>query len=272
VKIILSLFLLVGLMSAKAYSKTYVVGVENIEYYPNYNTTKGKYSASAGKEILDAFAKHAGIKLKYKPYPVARLFKTMFKKKNKLDFKFPDHPYWKGDLKHKFCKSRGFKPTDNGALNKLDPKCVVFSDYAFQYIDGVMVKKENLGKGVKAIKKLGFIRGFTAWDYYKQIYVDKTIKGVEANNFQGLLKQINKNRISGGYMSISGGQHGLSQIGLTGKVVYDPSLPHTESGYGMSTWKHPDVIAKFNQFLKDKKDELDVIRKKYGVYGLYKKK
>ena len=270
-KIILGLIIM-GLLSSASYSKTYVVGVENIEYYPNYNTTKGKYSASAGKEILDAFAKHAGITFKYKPYPVARLFKTMFKTKNKLDFKFPDHPYWKGDLKHAFCKKRGIKLTDNGALNKIDPKCITFSHYAFQYIDGVMVKKENLGKGVKAIKKLGFIRGFTAWDYYKQIYVDKTIKGIEANDFQGLLKQISKGRISGGYMSITGGRHGLGLIGLKGQVVYDPSLPKTESGYGLSTWKHPGVIAQFNKFLKEKKNELDAIRKKYGVYHLYQKK
>jgi len=259
-----------ALTFSNAFSKEYVVGVENISYYPNYTTVDGKYSASAGKEILDAFAKYAGIKLKYKPYPVARLFTTFLKKKSKLDFKFPDHEFWKGDKKKKFCEKLGYKPVKD-ALGGINQKCIKFSQYAFQYIDGVMVRKENLGKGVGSLKKLGFVRGFTAWDYYKQIYVDKTIKGKEANDFQGLLKQISKNRIDGGYMSIAGGRHGASLIGLANKLVYDPALPATKSGYKLSSHKHKDIVEKFDKFLVEKKAELDEIRKKYKVYNIYKK-
>ena len=266
----LLIFLFFSLLTTFSFAKTYVVGVENISYYPNYTTVDGKYSASAGKEILDAFAKDAGIKFKYKPYPVARLFTTFLKKKSKLDFKFPDHEFWKGDKKKEFCKKLGYQPVKD-ALGGINQKCIKFSQYAFQYIDGVMVKKENLGKGMGSLKKLGFIRGFTAWDYYKQIYVDKTIKGKEANDFQGLLKQISKNRIDGGYMSIAGGRHGASKIGLADKLVYDPGLPATKSGYKLSSHKHKDIIEKFDKFLAEKKDMLDEIRKKYKVYNIYKK-
>ena len=267
-KILLSIAML-GLFVSTSFSKTYVVGVENINYYPNYTTINGKYAASAGKEILDAFAKDAGIKFKYKPYPVARLFSTFLKKKSKLDFKFPDHEYWKGDKKKSFCKKLGYQPVKD-ALGGINQKCIKFSQYAFQYIDGVMVKKENLGKGQGALKKLGTIRGFTAWDYIGGIKSGK-IKIKEANDFQGLLKQISKNRIDGGYMSISGGRHGASQIGLAGKLVYDPALPATKSGYKLSSHKHKDIIEKFDKFLVEKKDMLDEIRKKYKVYNIYKK-
>ena len=104
----LLIFFFFSLLTTFSFAKTYVVGVENISYYPNYTTVDGKYSASAGKEILDAFAKDAGIKFKYKPYPVARLFTTFLKKKSKLDFKFPDHEFWKGDKKKEFCKKLGY--------------------------------------------------------------------------------------------------------------------------------------------------------------------
>ena len=260
---------MLGLFVSTSFSKTYVVGVENINYYPNYTTVNGKYAASAGKEILDAFAKDAGITFKYKPYPVARLFTTFLKKKSKLDFKFPDHEYWKGDKKKSFCKKLGYQPVKD-ALGGINQKCIKFSQYAFQYIDGVMVKKENLGKGQAALKKLGTIRGFTAWDYIGGIKSGK-IKIKEANDFQGLLKQISKSRIDGGYMPISGGRHGASQIGLAGKLVYDPALPATKSGYKLSSHKHKDIIEKFDKFLVEKKDMLDEIRKKYKVYNIYKK-
>ena len=268
-KILLSLTLF-GVLVSSSFAKTYIVGVENISYYPNYTTVDGKYSSSAGKEILDAFSKHSGVKFKYKPYPVARLFTNFLKKKSKLDFKFPDSPFWKGDKKKSFCKKLGHD-SDKNALGGISPKCIKYSKYAFQYIDGVMVKKENLGKGKNSLKKLGFIRGFTAWDYYKEIYVDKTIAGKEANDFQGLLKQISKNRIDGGYMSIAGGRYGASQIGLADKLVYDPALPATKSGYSLASHKHKDIVEKFDKFLVDKKDMLDEIRKKYKVYNIYKK-
>ena len=134
-----------------------------------------------------------------------------------------------------------------------------------------MVKKENLGKCLPSLKKLGFLKEFTAWDYYKEIYVEKTIKGKEANDFQGLLKQIIKNRVDGGYISIAGRGHEASQIGLAGKLVYDPALPATKSGYKLSSNKHKDIIEKFDKFLVEKKAELDEIRKKYKVYEIYKK-
>ena len=105
------------------------------------------------------------------------------------------------------------------------------------------MKKENLGKCLPSLKKLGFLKEFTAWDYYKQIYVEKTIKGKEANDFQGLLKQIIKNRVDGGYISIAGRGHEASQIGLAGKLVYDPALPATKSGYKLSSNKHKDIIV-----------------------------
>lgn len=85
------------LVFASIFSKEYVVGVEDISYYPHYESIDGVFQDSYSKAILDLFSEYSGHKLVYKPLPVKRLFRSIVN--GSIDFKYPDNEYWSADDK-----------------------------------------------------------------------------------------------------------------------------------------------------------------------------
>lgn len=223
-------------------AKKFVVGVENLEFYPLYSWDGKNYSGFF-KEFLDGFAESKGYTLVYKGLPVKRLYKSFFK--GKVDFKYPDSPYWGADLK------KG--------------KSIHYSNGVVEYIDGTVVLKENKGKGIGAVKNLGIVRGFTAWDYLGHIKAGK-VKINESNGFDSLLKKLMKNRVSGAYANIAVANYIAGEkLGKKGVVVFDPALPHTKGNYQISTMKYPSVIKELNTYIKKNKTKIAKLKKKYKV-------
>lgn len=134
-----SVLMLSPILSSVAHAqKTFIVGVEDHNYYPQYwyDSKKQEYSGYA-REVLDLFAKQHNYQLIYKPYPVNRLFTSFINEK--VDFKFPDNSYWKSDVK------------------KESGKHIIYSQPVTEYIDGVVVLPENKGKGLEHLKKMGTV-------------------------------------------------------------------------------------------------------------------
>ncbi|MBM7557968.1 substrate-binding periplasmic protein [Halanaerobacter jeridensis] len=243
-KIILLLVVALVLSSVfvVAAEETYVVGVENINYYP-YSTVKdGEYQGFA-REVLDLFAEKSGYKFIYKPLPVKRLFMGLVNKK--IDFKYPDNPYWGQDMK---------QGTE-----------IQYSEEVVKYIDGVLVKPKNKGKKVEQIRSLGIVRGFTPYDYLDRIKSGK-IRLIKAASFASSLKLGINNRVDGVYSNIAVARYFLKEeVNQPNALVYDPSLPHSKSAYHLSTAQHTQVINEFNKFLKDNKEEIKKLKEKYKV-------
>jgi len=241
-RLLLSLSLCAA-MAAQA-AQVYRVGVEELKYYPVYEDDHGEYIGYA-RELLDAFAKSQGIVFKYVPLPVNRLFKTFISPQGNLDFKFPDNPYWQAGLK--------------------TPVHIVYSDPVLAYIDGVMVRPEDKGRGLPALRALGTIAGFTPERYRKLIQAGQ-IRLEEFSNFSGLLQQAINKRLNGAYINVAIARYQLRDvIRAPDALVFDPDLPYTESGYYLSTIKHPDVIGKLNQFLREHANEVNALKRKYQV-------
>lgn len=234
-----SLLTLAPLNTAQAQS--YTVGVENIEYYPQYTIVDGKYGGF-GREVLDRFAKDSGITFDYVPLPVARLFADFVNKK--VDFKYPDNSYWSSDLK--------------------DGKGVIYSDPVVAYIDGVSVLAANKGKNVSDFKTLGTVKGFTAWDWLSLVNEGK-VSLLENSNFSGLVQQALLNRVDGAYANIAVVNHTLEKLGKAGELVFDESLPHTKSFYHFSSIKHPMMVEKFNAWMKANSDAVAEMKNRYGL-------
>jgi hypothetical protein len=149
-----------------ANANEYTMGVEDYTNFLPYSAYKeGKYSG-LGKDILNLFAKQKGYVFKYIVLPLKRRDRYFID--NKLDFIFPDNPYWIAD------KKKGVK---------------IFYAAMLEYTDGVVVKKENIGRGVKAIKILGMPLGFTPWQYLDKVNSGK-IK-VDESNYREPLKTRN---------------------------------------------------------------------------------
>jgi ABC-type amino acid transport substrate-binding protein len=162
-----------------------------------------------------------------------------------IDFKYPDNKDWRSDLKgtHK----------------------VIYSVPVVNYVDGVMVLPKNRGKGKVALKKLGAVRDFTAWDYLDDIKAKRMVL-VENNSFTGVLQQVLNGYIDGVYCNVVVGSYHLSEVlKQSGGLVFDPGLPHTRGGYTLSTTKHPKVIEEFNAFLTEKKDLVNRLKIKYQI-------
>ncbi|MDQ3233565.1 MAG: transporter substrate-binding domain-containing protein, partial [Pseudobdellovibrionaceae bacterium] len=209
----------------------YTVGVEYLEYYPAYNYI-GHPDASASKDILDDFANKSGHQFKYVALPVSRLYEKFLD--GTVDFKFPDHPDWQSGIK--------------------TGKAVLYSDPVFEYIDGLLVLDKAKLKNLADLKKIGSFRGFTIWDYKKDID-QKRIKVKSYDSVRQLVMAGLKGSVDGIYLNIKVAQHYLSQIqseqqGI-GSLEFQDRLPFTRSNYRLSSIQHGQVLQQFNQYLQD---------------------
>lgn len=236
---IFKLFLVVIFVGTFLNAKEYVIGVENIKYYPHYSVEKGEYVGYA-REVFDLFASKKGYKFTYKPLPIKRLFNDFLN--GSLDFKYPDNPYWQKGLK--------------------EGKNVLYSKSVTEYIDGVMVKTEN--RGSVKLKKLGTVMGFTPWEFLSQIE-KKEIVVKENKSFDNLLKQTIAGRVDGAYINTSIAKYNLEKTKSSGKLIFDKTLPFTKSSYLISTMKHPKILKEFNQFLKSNEKEIGLLKRKYKI-------
>lgn len=235
------LFLSFGaLISWGVSAKSYVIGVEEIDYYPYYHLDNKEYRGFA-RELFDAFAKQEGITFTYRPLPITRLYREL--KDGGVDFKFPDSPFWG-------------KSEKTGANFS-------YSGDVVGYIDGVMVPANEKDITVDQFNKLGVVRGFSPW--VMMSYIDKgKIKTHEVNSWKGLIKLALYGRVDGAYFNIAVGRYNLEKhFNKKDALVFASSLPHDKSNYKMSTIKHPELLDKLNQFLVS--DEANKIRNKYQL-------
>ncbi len=210
-----------------AQNKDYIVGVENVFYFPHFVYENHRYGGFA-REILDAFAKRGGYTFEYKARPVARLF-LEYLKMDEFDFKYPDNSCWQIDMKKN--------------------KEVIYSQPVVKYLDGVMMLAERKGRGVKHLKTIGTIRGFTPWDYLDLIKVGK-VDINESNGIIPLIKMTLIERIDGAYINVDIARYQLeNSFHKPNALVFDPDLPHTKSFYHLSSIKHPEIIEEFDKFL-----------------------
>ncbi|HPO50034.1 MAG TPA: transporter substrate-binding domain-containing protein [Spirochaetota bacterium] len=249
----LTVFLVYGAFSQT--KKEFVIGVENIKYYPIYNWDGKNYTGYA-KDLLDAFAAKKGYTFKYLALPVARLFND-FLNGNTIDFKFPDNPYWSSDMKK--------------------DKNLIYSKSIVEYIDGVIVHPDRKSLGVDKLKILGTVMGFTAWEYLDMVS-SKNISLKESTDLNGVLQQTMNKHIDGAYVNVTVAEYTLNEVLKKPKsLIFNDKLPYTKSSYFISSIKHPQIVEEFNQFLESNKAEVNKLKAKYKVeepiksFGPYKK-
>ena len=236
------------LLVAPVYSSeeiTFVIGVEDNQYFPQYSYENGEYKG-IGKQILDAFFTSKGYKYEFKALPVARLFQTFVD--HGIDFKYPDNAFWSITLKQ--------------------GKGVIYSNPVIPSTDGVMVLPENLGKkSANQIKILGTIRGFTAPQWMGRVEKGEMILA-ENDNSKLLVKQVLANRIEGAYANIDVMSYILrTEYKNANALVFDPSLPHTNDYYYFSTINYPEIIEEFNVWLSTNKEFVQNLKTEYGIIG-----
>jgi len=134
-----------------------------------------------------------------------------------------------------------------------------------EYIDGVIVSKERLGAGKSALKTVGNVRGFTAWDYLGDIEKG-TFKVKENSSLKGLVNLIKAKRIDGIYFNVFVARYYLKHTLFDeNSLMFDDTLPHSRSHYHVTSIKHPHVIVEIDEFIVNNSELIQALKEKYEV-------
>ena len=257
------LFLIVSLLcivwTSNSWSqRSYIVGVEDLSYYPFYVNSKGDYQGFA-RDLLDKFSEQENIQFFYHAMPPKDLFNSLLAKE--IDFKFPDNPYWQGDLK------QGHD--------------IYYSSGVLNYTDGALVLWPSESVKLSDIKVLGTINAFTPFAYLDLID-SGSLKVLEYSSLDDLVNAILHRDVDAGYFNVLIAKHFVANISLSTLldvkdkidiqldrpiIEFHSELPHTSSQYYLSSKKHPELIKRFNQFLKDNQELLTLLKQKYQAEG-----
>ncbi|NRR30216.1 hypothetical protein HSX11_08435 [Oxalobacteraceae bacterium] len=225
-------------------SRSYTVGVEDLQYYPLHTISNGNTFGGFAREVLDAFAKDQGYEFRYVPLPVNRLY-LAFLKEQSLDFKYPDNPKWKAELRGtaKIRYSAALVTTEEGA----------------------MVLPKHKGRSLREVKTLGTVLGFTPWPYLPAID-SKAIALSTGAEFEGLLRHALADHIDAVYVNIDVANYLLAErLNAPAGLLFDPGLPHARSDFSLSTLRHPGLLSEFDAFLQRERLMLQKLRSKYKI-------
>lgn len=219
-----------------------IIGVENIHYMPHYTTRDGVYQGFARK-MLDRFAREQGFQVIYRPLPLNRLYHEFVI--GKLDLKYPDNPQWSNDIKG----------------NRL----IHYSRPVVPYIDGAIVRRIDLGRGLDGLDVLGTVRGFTPFSYLQEITSGRIIL-LENTSTISLLTLLENQRIQALYANPDVLGYLLrQQPQLFSDLAFDPDLPHSKGYYRLSSIKYPKVIRSFDLWMARHAEELSKMRDEFGI-------
>ncbi|WP_394558591.1 substrate-binding periplasmic protein [Aquipseudomonas alcaligenes] len=226
-----------------ALAQTYVVGVEQQAFQPHYwQDEQGEYRGFA-REVLDLFARDAGIELRYQTFPVSQLTQQLLD--GNVDFKYPDSPRW--------------------AIGAKQGAGVAYSQPVVSYVDGVLVAPAKLGQGVEHLQRLALVEGWTPGDYQERIAAGKT-QLVRAADLKQMLRLAMRDEAQGAYYNVVVATYYLDNIRTRpGALVFDPSLPHSRGSFHLSSVRQAQLLKRFDQFLQAKASEIAALKERHGV-------
>ncbi|NQD95834.1 transporter substrate-binding domain-containing protein [Pseudomonas sp. CrR25] len=231
-------------LQSVAATAEYRVGVEDVDYYPIFSVAAadGQYRGFA-RELLDLFAAHEQIQLHYVPLPVRRLYRTYWD--GRLDLVFPDSPRWREPDKPE--------------------RAIRYSQPLLTFQDVVLVRPQRVGQPRASFRRLGFVRGFTPWKFRAEIAAGE-VEVHWAPNPQGLIHMALAGYIDGANMAQQVAAFHLSQQGRPDALVSEPELlPSSDSHYYLSSIRHPELIQRFDAFLRSERRAVAALKAKYGL-------
>ncbi|WP_339409217.1 substrate-binding periplasmic protein [Pseudomonas sp. EA_35y_Pfl2_R5] len=232
------------LYSTLATAEPLRVGLENHDYYPYYSAVEGQDFDGYCIALLRAFATREGLELELRPQPVNRLYRNMLSGQN-LDLLFPDNPAW--------------------ARKARDGQTLYYSQPVVQIVDATLVRAKRLGQGLHTVKRLGIVRGFTA-EAWQPVLAKNGVELVEVQDIHSMLRMLERNRLDAIYANPQVVQHQLRQLGLDpAQVQLDPQLPQVNTSFHLSSYKHPELIKRFDRFLLEEAVQLNQLRQRFNL-------
>lgn len=242
--------------NASTADRIITVGVENQDYFPHYGLdTNGEYRGFA-QALLERFAATEGLRLRYHPLPIGRLYREFVA--GKFDLKYPDNPGWSPELK-----------------TEAD---ITYSDPVATFTDGILTRPEQNGLPVEKLKRVGTILGFTLPKPLEARVAAGGLRKIQTKHYDSLLLMaLLGNRVDGIYASVEVGLHRLQQLktrpfrpGMRhptkeDTLVFQSQLPFYRDYYHLSSIHHPELIARFNAFQRENTESIRELKRQYGL-------
>lgn len=224
--------------------QTYVVGTEDVEYYPHYGKKAPKSIEFSGyaREFFDDFSRQYLLNISYQPQPIKRLYLNLLVSKS-IDFKYPDNPNWGQEVK----------------LNQT----VYYSVPISYYTDGVFVHQDNKNMPFSNIKELGILRGFTPELLMENLELYKT-KIRYFSRTSHMLLALKAKSIDAIYVNTDVAFYQIKLLNIP-SLIFKSSFPHKTGSYHLSTVKHPHILRKFNKYIEENSEAIGRLRSKYGL-------
>lgn len=240
---LLTVALAITVFSVQA-RETYTVVVQDIDYYPIYRADPSTESYSGyARELMDAFARHQGIRFEYRVRPIRRI--TMEYLAGRYDFALPDNPQW-----------------DRAAKEGLT---IHYSKALLTFEDAVFVPKVQQHMPIEEMTDYGTIYGFTPWKF--QGLIDSgQIEFKTASRPTNLVRMAMAGRVTAFNLAVPVAEYHFRKLGANGRFVPAPKLmPQIDSHYHLSTLKHPDLINAFDRFLRQQQATVNALLQRYDL-------
>ena len=242
------LCLLLMLFSTQLSAEKYIVGAQNIGYYPHYDFSASE-DKGVGWAILEAFSEHSGHEFIYLSMPIRRLQLELLK--GHVDFVYPDNPGWYNQVT---------KNTDKH-----------FSSPLTNAITGTFVSKDNTGNTMARIKRIAMPLGFTPVNWQQQVDKKQT-KLVWVSDIEAGMWLVQKRRVDAIDLEMHVASHISKNVNGLAPLTLDLTLPHNEIPFMLSSLRHKGIIDELNQFIENNPNKIREIKNTYGIISFRKLK
>lgn len=223
-------------------AKTYVIGIEQLDYYPHYDF-KSAQPRGYFFDLIQLYSQWSGDEFVFKALPVKRLYKDSIEL---TDFVYPDNRAWQPHL------------DIDSNITKYYSAPVIYT------LGATMVLPEKRSMTMDEFKVLANIHGFspTLWMELKQHHKFKILDVPDA---ESALRMAMRGRVDAANVEYNVALHHLQQMKLSGALVMAEHLPFTNLAFHLSSQKHPEQIRRFNQFLIEQQDQIQRLKRRYAL-------
>ncbi|MCC2607995.1 type 2 periplasmic-binding domain-containing protein [Planctobacterium marinum] len=222
---------------------TYIVGTENIVYFPHYDFVKSRDSYVAA--LLTQFAAQHNLEIQYVALPNKRLHLAL--EQGIVDFAYPDNPNWK-------------KLPKDPSLKKH------FSTTIAEATGSTIVRKSDIGKGLSGFNSLVVPFGFSPIKWLTLIS-NKEVKLVEVGNAMQALEMVALGRVSGADIEYHVASHLIKRHKKFHNLTMDPELPYDIVGFKMSSYRHPEILEQLNRFIAANPEQISLLKNQYQLFS-----
>tara|TARA_R110002167_G_C12699978_1_gene653349 strand:- start:5392 stop:6213 length:822 start_codon:yes stop_codon:yes gene_type:complete len=242
--LLFSLFAILFIGNNTLQAKEYIIGVEDVSYYPFYDfSAKDLEQDSFSKALLSSFFRYRGYQFKFVALPLKRFDKWYLEEA--IDFKFPDNVRWQTE--------------------QLKDLNIIYSRPVLQLTAGSYVLKKNQNLPRAAIKRLGTILGFIPTLWYDRIE-NNTLELVEASSSYSLIKHLLHGNVEAVNIDKNVIDYNLALfLKNSDDVVLNEHTKHERYAFHLSTIFHPEIMLEFDQFLRTHNQLVTEMKQKYGI-------